>query len=418
MNLEVSWQELVPLPDAPAELWPAVCGVIREHPVSMPEVQQVCEVWLAFVRREHPRGRRLVSTFYHLVEQTIQLVMARCSYEWICPDLLAEQPASCDPQTAEDHLAQVPLAHWKQCPSPSAGPCFYQPVFLHLFSGRRRPGGFQDKLEQMDFSSVGWHPIVISMDVVLDAKWGNALDVATQKFWLDLARRGAIAGLLAGPPCETWSVSRERFFKELAGPRPLRRQSCLWGLPSLSLGEARQLLVSNGLLMFALLLFLELWFQGKWAALEHPAHPDGERFPDAPSIWDLAILRLLCGLPQIQLATILQGYLGALSPKPTSILLSNSVHFEDFVKHFYVRSTLPPAVTMGRSNGRMYNTAPLKEYPEALNGCFAAAWHEWLLRNQMAPVTSSFSDHELSIFDKLCSNIGDGELGPDFACRI
>ena len=418
MNLEVQWQELVPLPDNPVDLWPAVCEAIRTHPVSMQEVYQVCEVWFAFVRREHPRGRRLVSTFYHVVEQTIRLAMARCSYEWICPDLLDAQPTFWNHQTAEAQLAEIPLEHWQRCPSPTTGPCFYQPVFLHLFSGRRRSGDFQDKLEQMDFSSVGWHPVVISMDVVLDAKWGNALDKTTQQFWLDLAKRGAIAGLLAGPPCETWSVSRERFWKELVGPRPLRRQSCLWGLPSLSLGEARQLLVSNGLLMFALQLFLELWIRGQWAALEHPAHPDSERFRDAPSIWDLAILKLLCGLPHVQLATILQGYLGALSPKPTSILLSHSVHFEDFAKKFYVRSTLPPAVTMGRSNGGLYNTAPLKEYPAALNDCLAAAWHEWLLRNQVASVTSSFTDYELGIFQKLCSSIGDGELGPDFACGI
>ena len=86
---------------------------------------------------------------------------------------------------------------------------------LHLFAGRRRPGDVEFYMRQRPpDDGVVLH--VISLDVVIDDKWGNLLNPEVRLFWLTGIRQGFVVGLLSGPPCETWSRARGR---QLTGPQ-------------------------------------------------------------------------------------------------------------------------------------------------------------------------------------------------------
>ena len=181
-----------------------------------------------------------------------------------------------------------PQSHWLSCAPPTAGPLTQQPVLIHLYSGRRRHGDLQACIEELTWPEEAWRPIVISLDVVLDAHWENVLSPQAQEFWLSQISKGAIHGVIAGPPCETWSVARERYYQTFSGPRPVRDLESLWGLTSLSLREALQVLTADRLLTFPLATFLRMWYLRRWFVLEHPAPPDRSRHPAAPSIWELS----------------------------------------------------------------------------------------------------------------------------------
>ena len=79
---------------------------------------------------------------------------------------------------------------------------------MHAFSGRRRPGDFQEFLDAIvgDCSGIVVH--VVSVDVILDRNWGDVTRPECQRFWFDGVKRRFVIGYLAGPPCETWSKAR------------------------------------------------------------------------------------------------------------------------------------------------------------------------------------------------------------------
>ena len=82
---------------------------------------------------------------------------------------------------------------------------------LHLFSGQRRPGDFQDHLESTFSQRMSVLPIVVlSVDIVLDGKRGDLSNPDTVNLWTDLILLKRVAFVLGGPPCETWSVARFR----------------------------------------------------------------------------------------------------------------------------------------------------------------------------------------------------------------
>eukprot|EP00435_Cladocopium_sp_Y103_P033007 s1844_g8.t1 len=133
----------------------------------------------------------------------------------------------------KDHAPQVPR------------PVGRERIFLHAFSGRRRPGDLQHYMETAfarDSESLILH--VISMDVVIDSVWGDARNQQTKDFWLHGVLCGFVLGGLCGPPCETWSQARYAAGPEdqphRRQPRPVRSAQDLWGLLSLSLRELQQ----------------------------------------------------------------------------------------------------------------------------------------------------------------------------------
>eukprot|EP00438_Fugacium_kawagutii_P021691 Skav224757 [mRNA] locus=scaffold1604:48812:54304:- [translate_table: standard] len=257
-------------------------------------------------------------------------------------------------------------------PNPRHMPRFRQLVFAHLYSGHRREGDLQSQLEKIDWSP-DLPPLILSLDVVIDADRCNIFDPKIRAQWYDFSLRGGLHGLMAGPPCESWSVARERFLTTSQGPRPLRRRWLPWAIAEYTIKEGRQLYTANLLLFFSVLLILCQWRARAWGCLEHPALPYKD---DAPSIWTTSIFQLLARLGGNQVFTLFQGYFGAVSPKPTSFLtIWDFGHLESLEHVHRSKQFLPAPLPMGKQKGSsFYNTAQLKAYPAALCGLLAAAF--------------------------------------------
>ena len=207
-------------------------------------------------------------------------------------------------------------------------PCTKERIFLHVFSGRRREGDLQFFMEKLYDQTCmdGTTLCVVSLDLIIDRDWGNVRRPATQAFWLHGVKSGWVCGALCGPPCETWSQARYANHPEdqgqecRQGPRPLRDIAELWGFSSLSIREALQVATGNELLLFSLELLFSLACVEGFGVLEHPQEPEDET---RPSIWRLALTRLLMRFPGTEIIDLAQGLLGAWSPKPTRLLALN-----------------------------------------------------------------------------------------------
>lgn len=113
---------------------------------------------------------------------------------------------------------------------------------LHLFAGRRRRGDFQFYVDSLQHLHGGMQIYVLSVDIVIDDKWGDLANEETRQFWIRAIFDRHIVALIGGPPCETWSRARGKPFKSLAanrrqGPRVIRTLQEIWGMSSLSLRE-------------------------------------------------------------------------------------------------------------------------------------------------------------------------------------
>lgn len=306
-----------------------------------------------------------------------------------------------------DHEA---LKHY--VPSPRLLPRFRQLVFVHLYSGYRREGDLQTWLESFDWSPA-LRPVVVSMDIIIDSAKCNAMDPAQRLRWFRYSQQGLIDGIMVGPPCESWSVSRERHELDGQGPRPLRRRDEPWITSGLSHRESRQVYVANILLFFAVIMFLSQWSVGAWACLEHPEKP---KKPKAPSIWATALLQVVIVLHGVQAQHLFQGYFSAASPKPTTLLTCNDQNRISLAeKDFRTCSHLPPPLLMGKdgSNG-YFRTAKLKSYPRGL--CRLLAYAFWAHTQSMTRDDAVPPSPALDFFSSLVSDIQDhGVFGPDFA---
>ena len=241
------------------------------------------------------------------------------------------------------------------------------------------------------------------------------LTLSMVAFWLGLAARGCIDGALSGPPCESWSVSRQRWYENHEGPRPLRSSTSLWGLACLWLKEALQVETANDLLHFCALLHFILWAQGKFSVMERPDLPDPVEHPTAPSIWKLRAMELLGSLQGCSLEHVHQGLFGALSPKPTGLLCAHLPSpLVEFGREYQTRSSLPRALKMGLTTSGVYNTFQLKEYPPAFNDMLAGAFRWWFVHTDIH-VPHTFSPSEVDILKRFETHLGQGKAGPDFA---
>ena len=137
---------------------------------------------------------------------------------------------------------------------------------------------------------------VASLDIIVDKINGNIADPTVQQFWFRGIAQGWIVGLLAGPPCETWSRARavQYFDVSRRTPRVVRTGEDLWGLVQLSLSELEQVCRGNLLLCFTLEAFVRLAEHRGFAVVEHPLEPDE---PELASIWRLPIVLALRALP-------------------------------------------------------------------------------------------------------------------------
>lgn len=140
---------------------------------------------------------------------------------------------------------------------------FRQVVLAHLFSGRRRPGDVQQCAEEAVWPTPAGCAS-LSVDIIFHEQLGNLLHEPTRALFIRAAAAGILTAIISGPPCETWTIARNR---DDGGPRQIRTIHCLQGFPRLTFRELAQITVGNGLLGATLLLALVQFHYGNFMLL-------------------------------------------------------------------------------------------------------------------------------------------------------
>lgn len=317
--------------------------------------------------------------------------------------------------TVDDPLAT--LDEWLRWDCPTAvvpRPLgFKQVMVAHLFSGRRRMGDFQDWMSQVSFGTE--HPTLsLSVDIIFSEKWGNLLNPATAALFFDAIRAGLLIAVLAGPPCETWSIARQRGLYMDDGPKPLRSLEALSGFQLLTIREVRQLCLGNELLGIALLVAVLLWIHGGLCILEHPCEPS---MLSAPSIWRMSATRFLLQQDTNKRVRVYQGNFGAKSPKPTDFLITHApCGVVGLFRSHWSTARLPVATSIGKTKDGQYKTASLKEYPEALSKAFSAVVVAHVQSRGFDPAPLECPEGFLSKVGALIAQLDFNvqEMGPDY----
>eukprot|EP00435_Cladocopium_sp_Y103_P010886 s2437_g2.t2 len=241
---------------------------------------------------------------------------------------------------------------------------------LNVFAGRRRCGDIQFFFDKLAQEVPHLTLYMISVDIVIDEKWGNVNDPDVRSFWMAAIRSRYVVGMIGGPPCETWSKAREIEVALFHGraPRVLRTGALPWGLASLSLRELQQVSVGNSLMGFQLEGIAELFCTGGTAVLEHPAPPEKEA---SATIWRTPVMQLLLTLPGCHYISLAQGLWGAKSPKPTALCALNCPGLQQELRGWQVAVDLPRNVSIGLDQAGGWSTSILKEYPPALSRALA-----------------------------------------------
>ena len=284
---------------------------------------------------------------------------------------------------------------------------------LHAFSGRRRQGDFQFFLEAITTAHPGIVIHTLSVDIILDSKWGDVSKEHVQNFWLSAAQQGWVVAFLGGPPCETWSRAREQSLRHGSkyGPRVLRSAQTPWGFASLALREVRQILVGNQLMLFCLRMMTVLYVMGGCGALEHPARPPKAT---SASIWNTPILNLLLQLPGFSLWEFAQGLLGAVSAKPTMILSLNLPTLGVAIHQWRVVDELPKMASIGQGTDGKFKTMILKEYPPAMCAALASAFWQAMCQRPILANVQIPSDF-FAICASMDVKVYSDAIGPDYA---
>ena len=290
-------------------------------------------------------------------------------------------------------------------------------VVLHAFSGRRRRGDVQFYLDQFAASQEAYVLHVVSMDIIVDAIHGDAMNLETWDFWIQSIRMKHVIAFIGGPPCESWSCAREHQVQDddgtALGPRVIRVLEHLWGLPSVRLRELFQLYTGNFLLSFALVAFMEVAIINGFAILEHPAEP--EHRPCAASIWRLPVVRMMLALPNVQRIRIAQGLLGSATPKPTHLLTANLPNLMLDCHSCRVRTELPCKVAIGTDSRGCWKTTALKEYPPAFCRSIALSISRGLEQTEVSTDVIEPEQSRLHQYEALNVQAYGEAIGADFA---
>jgi len=132
---------------------------------------------------------------------------------------------------------------------------------------------------------------VISVNVAFDPVAGNLRNHEKDSQLVALADQGKIHAVVAGPPCETWSVARGC----PGGPAVLRDTLAIWGKVWCKQKEWQQLAAANELLQSTLLLVLDMVRNCGFAIVEHPAW--WKREVSIASIWHMTCIRAIVAAP-------------------------------------------------------------------------------------------------------------------------
>ena len=361
---------------------------------------------------------RLQLAHYKTFDNALTNVIEFASLEFFLPELEPDLEVLPQAPHCTEAALKTLLQNEPYFPNPSLLPRYYQPVFVHLFSGCRRTADLQEQLEAIQWGPV-LTPLVVSIDVMVNSSRCDLSKADQRAYWLAKAYNGQLDGGLSGPPCETWSSARHHELNGSRDPRPLRDNEqdgeALWGKDGLSLREGQQVFLGNTLLTFTLLMQLIMWARGKWFLTEHPKEPMQQ---DRASIWRLPFVRLLMRMPYVHRYLLWQGLYGGWSPKPTHVLVCHGgPNFAQLATQCQT-TNMPKALVMGREDGsRFYSTAKLKEYPAALNYFFAASFKSWIDAAPSADVTQALPPEDLAILQSLVvtPEASSTIFGPDFA---
>jgi len=313
------------------------------------------------------------------------------------------------------------------CPRPFQMPMLY---ILHLFSGQRREGDIQYWIEhQLNKPLMRAHCVVVlSIDIVNDPIMGDLTRQDTLALWVRLYREGLALGLIAGPPCETWTVAR---FMAVVGmsnpPPPLRSLDEIWGLKNLSRKHRQQVMIGNELLRATLVLCAEAHTSGAFAIVEHPDEPTW--VPEAPSIWRSTFVQHFKQHLGADLVNFDQCATGADSKKPTCLMSINmpflrtvfrSLPGQGFCGHGRKGHK---ATLKGLAEDGTWKTAPAKQYPSGMCSAISDAVIEFIQQrvNQVAPGERHELPPHIAPFytplDPYCAEHTLGAYGLDFASK-
>ena len=137
--------------------------------------------------------------------------------------------------------------------------------------------------------------------------------------------------------------------------------------------------------------------------MEHLAMPKA-------SVWHLVILRYLCTWPEFIHVELAQGLWGAVSPKPTGLLLLNLPRRQGF----FVASSLPTAKAIGRNEDGSWRTPQLKEYPPALCAGLAEGFFDAVNQHEIDSSLTVDCDFRRQALKLTISAYG-ASISPDFA---
>ena len=246
-------------------------------------------------------------------------------------------------------------------------------VVVHFFSGFRRTGDIHHVVDHHVAES-GLQIFTLSVDLCMQRKSGDLATPHACRWWKDRVLSGQVVAAGGGPPCETFTVARQYE----GGPRPLRSASQPLGLPGLTLKEWCQLRISDRLLRFLLDILVTLAVTGMSGFLEHPQFPTWCTRGHPASIWAMAALKHLKRLNCFTVVSFDQCVVGAVSKKPTTLLLLRMPEVRDqlMLRGIYGRCNHPAgahAALIGREQDGTFNTAKAKVYPYGLNRLLGTA---------------------------------------------
>ena len=288
-------------------------------------------------------------------------------------------------------------------------------IVLHAFSGRRRIGDFQFYLDELIQSSPAPFTIItVSLDIIVDNVRGNIADPDVRAFWFHSISQGWTVALLAGPPCETWSRARGVRLHSTGprAPRVIRDADDLWGFPHLRLRELDQIEVGNLLLCFTAEAFVRLADTGGYGVVEHPKEPEDDA--SLASIWKLPLFLALRQLPGVELLSISQGLLGAVSMKPTGLLCLNLPGMPRAILQHQLAKNNPKKASIGKGSNGHWATGALKEYPPAMSKALATQF--WAAISAR-PITTDLTPDEafLAVCREMTVTTYTAHFGKDFA---
>lgn len=243
----------------------------------------------------------------------------------------------------------------------------------HLYSGRRRAGDCHDAFQRLFpalFPHVELHLLAIDMTIST-----TLCDMTKTAYTIlaSLARKGILALVLSGPPCETWTAARHLQDPQHPGPRPLRSKAQAWGLYGLTVAESRQLYTGSVLMVRALEIEFAAYVNGAGSMMEHPSTPFQEEYC---SIWRTAFqLQYFQHLRDSKICSMQQWKFGSPSVKPTFLRAIGLPRFSSFFLSQASDSYERPQVLLGGWDyfKKEYLTAKAKEYPEAMCAAIAFA---------------------------------------------